>query len=187
MSKILELGFLLSIRPFIWIHTLHTHNPQIPLRNKKFFFSLDFETILIYSAFWKKKKKNQRTLEAQRKISPFTAFSISLPVLREEVYDVKRRSIHQPDCQMQRCLPLFLELKKKTKQLHNTSENMSSLKKKVKKERERDAKPEHESAVKLLVKETLGYPLSGKYESHRKNKKKHCVSAQPDTQVEDKR
>lgn len=46
---------------------------------------------------------------------------LCLPVLSEEVNNVKRRSIYQSDCEMKGCLPLFLKSKDKVcaKSLHD--------------------------------------------------------------------
>lgn len=64
---------------------------------------------------------------------------LCLPVLSEKVDNVKRRSIHQPDCEMKGCLPLFLKFKK-IKHLHKPpweyealAENRRAGKKKKKK------------------------------------------------------
>lgn len=40
---------------------------------------------------------------------------LTVPVLSEKVNYVKRCSIHQSDCKMQGCLPLFLQEQNKTK------------------------------------------------------------------------
>lgn len=40
-----------------------------------------------------------------------SGFQLCLPVLSEEVDDVQRRSIYQPDSQMKGCFPMFLKQK----------------------------------------------------------------------------